>query len=112
MRCPYNQEQLLVAGRNANNKFMSYEHSHGEGSAEKRLGELLSVPPDGPATNARIAAHHGITVDALVCSPSYKDLREDYNEQTLLKGIETLKTEFGLTDKEAWSVFWMALTKP
>lgn len=111
MRCPYNQEQLLVATRSANNKVVDFEEIHGEGSAGKKIDELFSVAPDGPTTNARIAAHHGITVEALTCSPSYKDLREDYNEQTLLKSVETLKELFGFTDKEAWATFWLALTQ-
>ena len=108
LQCPYDEVTLKIALISASSKMASYQAEHGgEEAALKRIEEAfvgLTVIEEGVPLNAAVAAHNGISVEALINSPNYLTIKGEFVAMKVQQVLAKMGPEFGLDDKEAWAV--------
>lgn len=109
VQCPYNELELLISLGAAAKKLEAYEEKNGKDSVTKKLDESgLSSPPD-KQLNQEVANFHGVSLETLVNSPNYSKLKDEYGEHKLKQLLEFFESEFGLDNKEGWSLLAQSL---
>ena len=96
MKCPYNELDLKLA-------MIGMPELTTE--LETKFGNIkLEFPQTQAEINKAVAEHNGITLEMLINSPNMGAMITTYREILLLKLIDQLKSELGLTDKQAWAL--------
>lgn len=101
MACPYHRLELLVALSTAVKKVEKISEEQGEEFINKEIPQL----PEPAELNKVVAERNGISVEALIASPNYKVLKQEYMESVFSELRMKLQEKFGLTDKESWAIF-------
>jgi len=94
IKCPYSSFELKLS-------LASIAEETANKLNEEVAEKINSTAKDPTASN--IAEYHGIPVEALLASPNYKVLLDQYIAHAVQVTIDVL-TSIGLTDKQAWAI--------
>lgn len=103
MEIPYNEWDLRIA-------LISLDENKLTEEKFKELGTELAekISANGKDLNTKIAEYHGISVEALIKSPNYEILCEEYKERVIREFANKIMEKLEITEKQAWALIAVA----